>query len=785
MRRVTFLLCASFLLALFLLATAHAQSAAGAAQLPVKKVVLYKTGVGYFEHVGKVRGDQEFTVDFTTAQLNDVLKSLTIVDSGGGHVAAVRYNSVAPIAERLRTLRLSLGEHSTTADLLSALRGTKVEVQSGAGTFAGSVLAVERKATVGSNGAATSVDELSIITVSGQLRRFELTPAVTVRIADAELGQELARYLSVVGSARSRDFRRMAISTRGTGERQLSLSYISEVPVWKSTYRLVLADDVKKPAVLQGWAVVDNTIGEDWRGVRLSLVAGAPQSFVQEISQPYYVRRPVVQAPSEVSLMPQAHEGTMEVAAAVPFVGGVSIRTSLRGVVTDPQGAVVSGARVTLRAEATGETQSTMTDSYGSYVFERAPVGSVSLSVDANNFAPARMGGIFLAGGQLNQVSVPLAITAASTTVEVVASGGVSVETQTQELVNSFSGNADAARRGDMFEYAITQPVTVAKNQSALVPIVQGEIHAEKVTLWNESRPQALLALWVKNDTGLTLDGGAFEVLDHDAFAGEGIMATLHPEERRLLSYAADTAVSVVEEGRRARSDDDEDEDDDANQPAPGQVATRIRIEHGNISITREQRATATYAIHNADTMPRTVVIEQPLRAQWKLIPGTTPEEISTQAYRFKQTVAAGATQRLVVTTMRPDESSYMVTTITDEQVALFVKDNAMSAGTAQALQGFVAKKRNIAVLDVEAQAKNKEMESINGDQARLRENMKALRGSSEERTLLQRYTRQLNAQEDRIEALRAEMARLKARREEMQAELAAAIEAFAINESR
>jgi hypothetical protein len=774
------------LFACLLLPFTHAQNAPVAAQLPVKKVVLYKTGVGYFEHVGKIRGNQEFTVDFTTAQLNDVLKSLTIVDGGGGHVEAVRYNSVAPIAERLRTLRLSLGEQSTTADLLSALRGTKVEVQSGAGTFAGSVLAVERKSSVAANGAASSVDELSIITSSGQLRRFELTPAVSVRIADPELGQELARYLSVVGSARSRDFRRMTISTRGTGERQLSLSYISEVPVWKSTYRLVLDDDGKKPAVLQGWAVVDNTIGEDWTGVRLSLVAGAPQSFVQEISQPYYVRRPVVQAPSEVSLMPQAHEGTMEVAAGVPFIGGVSVWTSLRGVVTDPQGASVAGAHVTLRAEGTGETQATVTDSNGSYVFERAPVGRVSLAVDApGGFAPARMSGLFLAGGQLNQVSVPLAIGASSTTVEVVGEMA-RVETQAQEL-SSFSGRVDAARRGDMFEYAISQPVTVAKNQSALVPIVQGEIHAEKVTLWNESRPQALLALWVKNDTGLTLDGGAFEVLDHDAFAGEGIMATLHPEERRLLSYAADTAVSVVEEGQRLRNDDgDEDDDDDgASGRAPMHVATRIRIEHGNISVTREQRATVTYTIHNADTQPRSVVIEHPLRAQWKLVPGTTPEEISTESYRFKQAVAAGATQKLVVTTTHPDETNYAVTNLNDEQVAFFVKDNTMSAGTAEALKGFMAKKRSLAMLDVEAQSKSKEMEGISTDQARLRENMKALRGSSEERSLLQRYTRQLNEQEDRIEALRGEMARLKSRREQMQTELTAAIEAFAIDESR
>lgn len=72
----------------------------------------------------------------------------------------------------------------------------------------------------------------------------------------------------------------MVISTTGTGERPLFVSHVSEVPIWKSTYRLVLS--TKGKPLLQGWAVVDSTIGEDWR---LSLVAGASQSFIQNISR--------------------------------------------------------------------------------------------------------------------------------------------------------------------------------------------------------------------------------------------------------------------------------------------------------------------------------------------------------------------------------------------------------------------------------------------------------------------------------------------------------------------
>ena len=99
----------------------------------------------------------------------------------------------------------------------------------------------------------------------------------------------------------------MNISTAGTGERSLYVSYISEVPIWKTTYRIVLPSKSDKKPLLQGWAIVDNTVGEDWDGVELSLVAGAPHSFIQQLSEPFYGRRPVVPLPESVQLSPQTH----------------------------------------------------------------------------------------------------------------------------------------------------------------------------------------------------------------------------------------------------------------------------------------------------------------------------------------------------------------------------------------------------------------------------------------------------------------------------------------------
>src|SRR6202047_4730331 len=281
-------------------------------RLPVKRVVLYKNGMGYFEHTAQVRGTQDLSIDFQTSQLNDVLKSLTAVDLGEGRVSSVRYNSIAPLDERLKSLRLPFGEQVTQAEYLSALRGARVEVRSGSTTAAGRLLSVEKIRRQRSKDDFEDVTTFSVVTDAGEMRNFELGAGTSVRIAERELTDEVGRYLSLIGSSRARDVRRMSFTASGSGNRDVFVSYISEVPIWKSTYRILFPEKPGEKPMLQGWAIVDNTIGEDWKDVQLSLVAGAPQSFIQNISQPFYARRPVVPLPESVMLTPQSHQATME-----------------------------------------------------------------------------------------------------------------------------------------------------------------------------------------------------------------------------------------------------------------------------------------------------------------------------------------------------------------------------------------------------------------------------------------------------------------------------------------
>ena len=292
----------------------------GVDTLPVRRVILYKNGIGYFEHVGRVRGNETVTVAFNSSQLNDVLKTLTALDLGNGRVTGVSYNSEAPFAQRLGSLRLPIGEHATLAQLLDALRGARLEVRSGDRVVSGRLLSVEERTRI-RNGETSTTSEMTLVGDSGDIRVVEITPAVTVRLAERDSTQQVGAYMGLLASSRARDQRPMRIATAGAGDRDLLVSYISEVPVWKTTYRVVLPS--RGAPQLQAWAIVDNTIGEDWRNVELSLVAGAPQSFLQQLSQPLYAQRPVVPLPKTLLVTPQTHQGTL-----TSGTGGINGRVS-------------------------------------------------------------------------------------------------------------------------------------------------------------------------------------------------------------------------------------------------------------------------------------------------------------------------------------------------------------------------------------------------------------------------------------------------------------------------
>lgn len=755
----------------FLAAGLQAQDAPD--RLPVKRVVLFKNGVGYFEHLGTVRDRQDVGIAFTSGQLNDVLKSLTVLDLNGGRIAGVGYGSSAPIDRQLGDLRLPVSEKTSLTEFLAALRGAKVEIRNGTTVIAGRLLSVERKTRMG-GGATLEVDYVALLTDHGEVKTTEVSPSFSVRLLDAGLATRVGRYLDVASASREADVRRMVISTDGAGERSLFVSYISEVPVWKATYRIVLNPKTAKSPLLQGWAIVDNTVGQDWEKVELSLVAGAPQSFIQNLAQPYYARRPVVPLPESANRAPQTYESTL-------IFGGARIA----GTVTDPAGVAVAGATVKAFDASGTLVGQAITSASGTYELSASSEGPVNMEVSLAGFSRAVLNDVAVSSARLTQRDVRLKLGSVSQAIQVTAEQlplqtesasispngrslgtgaalGKTVYNKTaappppvptpSSVLMAARGRAETAARaqelGDLFEYKLKEPITILKNHSALVPIVQSSIGAEKVSVWNEqsgaARPQR--ALWINNSSGLTLDGGSFSVLEDETFAGEGVFEPIRPGEKRLVSYATDLALNT---SSRIGSDQ--------------QRVTRVRVANGTMIHESELREKKTYTFRNEDSQPRTIIVEHPARSGYELRGDAQPSEITSGWMRFRLNVEPKQTASLMVEEARPLQVSYKVDSISKDQIAVFLSQRSIDRNVEEALRKVLAQKELVGGVSSQKSDRESEQEKIFDDQQRLRENMKSLKGSAEERTLLQRYTKQLNDQEDRLEALRKEIARLDA----------------------
>jgi len=750
MRRLLFLVTAGVAVG-FSLAGAQGPAATDTRDLPIRRVVLYKSGIGFFEHVGRVTGNQRISVPFTSTQLDDVLKTLTVLDLDGGAVSSVGYNTDAPLDRRLEAIGLPIADDASFPQLLRSLRGARVEVARGATTVSGRLLTVDGRPEI-RDGNSMEVDYLSVLSDAGTVHSFELGPATSIHFADPGLSKRVDQYLANVAAAFDRQRRALNIVATGSGTRRVYVSYISETPVWKATYRVVLPEGDAKP-MLQGWAIVDNTGSADWSDVELSLVAGAPQSFRQPLSQPMYLRRPDVPLSEALLPTPQADSGAMNtfntglvVDASGTPLPGASVRLedesgNSNGTVTDANGNFsLGGLSGRLRALVALPGFSTQTVTFDASAGARVvlPVGSQSETMAVSAELPRSAGG----GGGAYRAAARVAPPAPPP--QAYRIGGNLSENVARSMALQ-AVQATPRDLGDLFEYKLKSLVTIPRNQSAMVPIVSGPIDVKRVSTWTASdgMAQPRRALWITNNTGVTLDGGSVTVLDRDTFSGEGLVETLKSGDRRLVSYAVDLAMKVQAET--------------TGSPKPIQQA---RIAGGVMTIDALQCSKTKYTTRNSDGTPRQLVIEHPRSAGWTLVAGK-PEETTLTAWRFVMPVGPRSSESLTVSSYKQVSSTLMLTNTTGDQLEYYMKSAELDPATRAALGDIQQQRAKLDTLQQSIAQRQREADSIANDQQRLRNNMTALKGSAEEKQLLQRYVKQLNDQEDRLKTIRDERADL------------------------
>lgn len=272
--------------------------------LPIKTVVLYKHGVGFFERLGPVEGDAEVELSFKSSEMNDVLKSLTVLDMGDGSVSSISYDSTETLAKQLEDVGIHLSGQDTLTSLLAQLHGAGVQIEVAGKTLTGKLVGLERHDRIIDK---TVVKGHSIsLYVGGAVHTHDLDEVRSISLQDETLRSRLEHLLDALIASKTKDKKRLTIFAKGTGARDVSVSYLVETPVWKTSYRVLIGEGEEQH--IQGWAMVDNTQGEDWRDVDLTLVAGLPISFVHDLYSPRHKRRPVVAVEEEEAYAPPVLE---------------------------------------------------------------------------------------------------------------------------------------------------------------------------------------------------------------------------------------------------------------------------------------------------------------------------------------------------------------------------------------------------------------------------------------------------------------------------------------------
>lgn len=345
------------------------------------------------------------------------------------------------------------------------------------------------------------------------------------------------------------------------------------------------------------------------------------------------------------------------------------------------------------------------------------------------------------------------------------------IQTTVSEALTTRTGGVQTAATGDeigdLFEYRIERPVSVARNRSALIPIIQQKMEGERVAVYNENvrRDRPYSGLLLKNTSDLTFESGSITVIDGDAYAGEALMDRLKAKEQRLISFALDLGTNVKVTPKQFR-----------------EPARLVKAVNGVLQIHYFSTEEKVYTITNQTDRPKVVYIEYPIRYGWDLSDSSPKPDYTTQSfYRFRIELGALENRDVPISLRRSLMDSYQIASITKDQLQLFVAQRYISDETRAAIEKLIALRSQIAGLEDRMDGFDNEAKAIAADQKRLRENIESLAKTAEAKSLIARYIAKANEQETRLEEMEKERKTVNAEKEKLERELAVAITTFDI----
>jgi len=644
--------------------------------VPVTKVMLFSSGVGYFEHAGTVHGNSSTELRFKTSQINDILKSIMLQDQDGGRIGTITYPSQDPLTKTLKSFQVDIAQNPTLADLLIQLRGARVSVQTGGERVAGTVVGVEMRPKPAAVGPAVASPVLNLLS-GATIRSIDLPSISNLSLDDPQLEDELTKALAAFAQARDQDKKPVTIAFAGAGDRRVRIGYVVETPIWKTSYRLML-EPKSNVARIQGWAIVENQTESDWNNVSLSLVSGRPISFTMDLYQPLYARRPNVVPELFASLRPQVYAGGIGAQADSVALRAPSSRPAERRIGYGPDGQPLVSRLEAVTVTGAADATAVMAKSFGND--------------------------------------------------------------------NSVQSIANALKLGQLFQYTVGN-VTLARQKSAMLPIITDTVCIERVSIYNArvlgSNP--LNGVWFKNTTGKHLLQGPLTVLENDAYAGDAQIDNVPPDQSRLVSYGIDLDVSVEQRGGQTES------------------VVGAKIVKGVLVLDRKLVQTVMYAAENKSSQEKQLIFEHPVQPGWKLVDTPKPFETTQTLYRFKGAAPANKVTTLAVKQEWVRNETISLTDFEVSDLLSVSRTGEMPKAVRDALAKAIQLKQAVADLDRQINSRVQQINEITAEQNRIRENMKTVAQTGQ---YYDRLLAKLNEQESAIEKLQAERKDLVTRRD-------------------
>jgi hypothetical protein len=664
--------------------------------LPITQVVLFSSGVGYFQREGKVEGNARIDMTFPVQDINDLIKSMVLRDLDNGHITAVSYDNNAPIDRTLKSFAINLTGNPSFSGILNQARGEKVEVvltQTNAtqpGTMTGTVVGIEHQRQAVANKDVVETEVLNLWCADG-MRAIKLGDLQRIRFLNPSIDSEFKKALETLASSHDTQKKAVSIQCVGEGARRVKVGYVVENPIWKTSYRLVLdkAGEGEAKPYLQGWAVVENSTDEDWKDVRMALISGRPISFQMDLYSPLFVDRPTERLELFQSLRAVTYSGALERG---------------EGLVKENQQA----------AQGKQDDARRLADRDGNGLFGARGPGA------APPGKPGMPGGGGGFGGEFKKDL-----------------------NDKMNLGGSVASAASATKLGNFFQYLIEKPVQLARQKSALLPIVAKDVEGKRVSIYNE-RTHAkfpLLGMQLKNTSGAHLMQGPITVFEGSVYGGDAKIADLQPNEERLISYAVDLGTEV-----------------DAKPSSDNGRLTSVKAVKGVIYTTTKIREAKAYTIANRNDVERTLLVEHPVRNDFKLVDSAKPAETASDVYRFSVKVPAGKTVTETITEERNINSSVSISTQNDDQIRVFLSAPVTSTKVKKALEEAMSLRWETAKVTREIQEQERQLKIIVDDQARLRANLREMPTTA---AAYKRYLEKFDTQETQIESYQAKIKEL------------------------